>query len=246
MRPENQLVYGISSFKEPDLLVYSGGTLTDEERRILTTEEITSASREEFMPGRRLNFAFSKAISAIEVEFSPYRAAEMKDRNWVPRTAERWSRRPLKNATTPTAPNIWVKERDLSKLIEWERTAGVPIVVVHLFDQEAFAISLGRIAEFNVEYENNPEQQTMLQVTSGIFKNLQNYDRVDAQGAGEKKMVFRIVPAVAVRVGDVLDVTVSAQLGVSSSKKYVTLAVFSGGRVEFTQEFLDLLSHLRS
>jgi len=115
-----------------------------------------------------------------------------------------------------------------------------------VFDQEAFAVALRRVAEFNDQYEKNLDERIMLQVTTGIFKNLQGYDRADAQGAGEKKMVFRITPSVAIKVGDVVNVQVDAQLDLSSSKKYVTLAIFSGGRIEFAAEFFRFLSELRA
>jgi hypothetical protein len=78
-----------------------------------------------------------------------------------------------------------------------------------------------------------------------IFKINQTYDRIDAQGAREQKTVFVTTPAVAIKIGDVKDVNVAAQLGVSSSKKYVTHSIFSGGRIVFTSEFLSMLTSMR-
>ena len=115
--------------------------------------------------------------------------------------------RPLKRATPPTAPNVIVKEEDLPKLLDWQRFTEVPIIVVHLFDQEGFAVRLNTLRDFNRKYENNKADQIKLQVTSGIFKTLQRYDRVDAQGAAEEKTIFRVTPRAAIRIGDLTDVT---------------------------------------
>jgi hypothetical protein len=114
-----------------------------------------------------------------------------------------------------------------------------------LFDQEAFAVKLSTLCEFNLEYGNNPENRLKLQMTTGIFKTLQVYDRVDAQGAAEKKWIFRIPPCSAEKIGDLVDIQVSAQLGVAASKKYVTHAIFSGGKLEVSNEFVTFLKQLR-
>jgi hypothetical protein len=237
----NNLEYGDSAYKEPDLLVYQLTALSSEERKILRITDLVKEPRDRFQPGGTLRFAIDKALAALEVEFSPYRAAEMKDRHWTQRTPEEWKRRPLKHAKPPVAPNIFVKVEDLEKLLAWEQGFGVPIVVTHLFDQEGFAICLKAIADFDRAYEARPADQKMLQMTRGIFKVIQTYGRIDAQGAGEQKPVFRVAPSAAVKAGDISDVKVSTQLGVSSSKKYVSHTLFSEGRLEVTAEFVILL-----
>ena len=198
--------------------------------------------RSAFDRGKPLDFVLGKALAALEVEFSPYKAAEMKGRHWKPKTLEQWRRRPLKHAKPPPAPNIFVKEEDLPKLIAWEERFQVPIIVARLFDQEGFAICLREIGSFNLEYEEHREaDRKALQMTTGIFKKLQAYDRVDAQGAREEKLVFRITPSAAVKVGDLSDIEVSAQVDVSASKKYVSQVLFSGGSLQVSPEFLALL-----
>ncbi len=244
IRPEAQLVYGETSYKEPDLLTYALGDLSKSELRLLKDINIEAADRTEFTKGQELEFAFKKALAAIEVEFSPYRAKEMKDRDWEPRTIERWNQRPLKRANPPTAPNVIVKEEDLPKLLDWHRFTKVPVMVAHLFDQEGFAVELDTLRDFNRKFESYKSDQIKLQMTSGIFKTLQKYDRVDAQGAAEEKTIFRVTPRAAIKVGNLIDVTVASQLAVSGSKKYVTHPIFSGGRLEVSDEFLDYLRSL--
>jgi len=165
----------------------------------------------------------------------------MAGRDWKPRTLERWTTRPLKNANPPTAPNVIVKEDDLPRLLEWEVIAAVPIIVIHVFDQEAFAVRLSKLRDFQNDLISGKHGEIQLQVTTGIWRTIQGYDRVDAQGAAEKKPIFRVSPCAAVKVGEVVDVKVAAQLGLSGSKKYVTHAIFSGGKLELSGEFLDFL-----
>ena len=76
-----------------------------------------------------------------------------------------------------------------------------------------------------------------------IFRKLQAYDRVDAQGAGEKKIVFVVTPAAAIRVGTIADVEISAQWGLSQSKKYVAHILFQGGKLSLDPAFV---AHLRA
>jgi hypothetical protein len=239
------LAYDKSAHKEPDLLVYRRADLSAVEARALEGSNLAREDRASFGADARFGFAVRKALAAIEVEFSPYRASEMKGRHWLPKSPAAWERRPLKNATPPTAPNIWVKEEDLGRLEAWQATYRVPIAIVHLFDQEAFAVSLAAIAQFNHRITERAEEAVRLQMTEGIFKKVQTYDRVDAQGAAEKKVVFIVTPAAATKAGDVADVKVEAQLGLSASKKYVCHPVFSGGSLSILDGFRNLLGTMR-
>ncbi len=246
VRSDAELEYGTTDFKEPDLLVYELAALTHSQREGIRKLDMVRHDRTDFGSGGPLSFVFGRALAAIEVEFSPYKAREMAGRDWKPRTMEAWDRRPLRNANPPIAPNIWVKEEDLEKLLRWERRCKVPIVVVHVFDQEAFAIRLKTIGQFQKTLRKRPNDIVKLQVTSGIFTKIQSYDRVDAQGARERKPVFIVTPAASIKAGDVKGVKVGAQLGVSSSRRYVSQVIFSGGRLSPSPEFLTLLRTLRS
>jgi len=245
VKASNDVTYDKKSWKEPDLLVFKISDLTEPEREFLEANDLSTQSRGKISKGGELQLVVAKASAAVEVEFSPYKASEMKGRFWKPKTAEQWERRPLKNANPPIAPNIWVKEEDLSRLNGWENEFGVPILIAHLFDQEGFAVALRAINQFNKKFSKAGHNQIQLQMTAGIFKKNQTYDRIDAQGAREQKIVFIVTPAVATKIGDVKDVNVAAQLGVSTSKKYVTHSIFSGGRIVFTPEFLSMFTSMR-
>ena len=246
VKADRDVKYDKLALKEPDLLVYETADLTGQERKILDSPDCSAENPEKFKPGSELNFVMAKACAAIEVEFSPYRAGEMRGRDWKPKTAEQWARRPLKHAKPPTAPNIWIKGEDLDRLNKWKAGFGVPILVAHIFDQEGFAVKLEAVNEFFKKLNQVGCDKLELQVTTGIFyQSDYSYDRVDAQGAGEKKPVFNVSPAAAIKIGDVKNVKVEAQLGLSASKKYVTHCIFSGGNITFSPEFLSMLKTMR-
>lgn len=246
VKPSGKIKYDKAAWKEPDLLVFETAKLTKEELASLKSGDFSEMEREKLQKGGPRSFLTEKACAAIEVEFSPYKASEMKHRNWALKTKEQWTRRPLKHANPPTAPNIWVKEEDLSRLNGWVSEFRVPIVIAHLFDQEGFAVKLSAINALDKNFGTDPVEQRRLQLTTGIFKKVQSYDRQDAQGAGEKKPVFVITPAAAVKIGEIKDVQVSAQLGISASKKYVTHAIFSDGSITFCDLFLSMLIGMRT
>lgn len=233
------------TWKVPDLLVFEPAALSSEERALLTTTDLPHQLPGAYDPGGQFHFASQKALCAIEAEFSPYKAREMKGRNWERRTGETIARRVPKNAKPPTAPNIWIKEEDLARLEEWERRTLVPVIVTHLFDQEGFAVGLSEVGEFDREFRGTPGDQIRLQLSKGIFKFVQRYNRVDAEGAREQKVVLVVAPCAAVKVGDVTGVTVRAQIGLSASKKYVAHVLFEGRRLELDPAFLGLLRDAR-
>lgn len=233
------------ALKVPDLLVFEPGSVSRAERVLLAGTDLPSQPPTVYARGGRFHFACQKALAAIEVEFSPYKAKEMKGRHWQKRTPEQLARRPPRVATRPTAPNIWVKEEDLARLQAWERDFGVPIVVAHLFDQEGFAVRFSEVTGFDRRYRENPNDRIRLQLSTGFFKFVQRFSRVDAEGAAEEKTVLVVAPCAATKVGDIKRVRVDAQLGVSASKKYVAHVLFKAGRLQVDEGFLTLVRETR-
>jgi hypothetical protein len=238
-----KLIYGASKYKEPDLLVFKADALSGKEKQLLGDGALDWKERGDL--GKvGLDDLLKRAFVALEIEFSPYQAKEMKGRAWKMRTPEKWDARPLKHAQPPTAPNIWVKEEDIDKLTAWENDYGIPIAVAHFFDQEAFAVALAKVSDFRRAYNAKGADQKKLQVTSGMFAKIQDYDRVDMQGAGEQKPVFVVTPAAAEKVGDISEVKVSSQVDVSGSKKYVSHVIFTGGKIDISPGFIEFLTRL--
>jgi hypothetical protein len=242
--PEGEkLVYGNSKYKEPDLLVFKAEALNKKEKQLLGDGLLAWKERAE-LGKAGLDDLLKRAFVALEIEFSPYQAREMKERHWKIKTQEKWDARPLKHAKPPTAPNIWVKEEDIEKLNAWENDFGIPIAVAHFFDQEAFAVALSKVLAFRKNYMAEGTDQKKLQVTTGIFAKIQDYDRVDMQGAGEQKPVFIVTPAAAEKIGDISEVKVSSQVDLSGSKKYVSHVIFTGGKIAICPGFVEFLSNL--
>src|SRR3989344_7175345 len=198
--------------KVPDLLVFDPAILSEEEMGLISGTDLSQLAPE-VLESPRYSKIFEKACAAIEVEFSPYQASEMKGRNWATRPEAKLLARPPKHANPPSAPNVFIKEEDLGRLRKWEERFGVHIIVTHVFDQEAFAIRLDRLYAFDEALRSTDETGgKILQLTQGIFKKIQIYDRSDAQGAREHKVVFCITPATSVFAGIVSGVKVEAQL----------------------------------
>lgn len=232
-----------SRHKEPDLLVYRKSALTPSQRKALKRCELQAVPRDRLGRPIGFNFALRKAAAAIEVEFSPYRAKEMRGRYWQPKSREQWRRRPLRTLNPPIAPNIFVKAEDLPRLSRWEARHRIPVYVVHVFDQEAFGCRLSLLRGFarKLQRAKGKAETRRLQHMSGIFLCGQDYDRIDAQGASEKKEVFRVHPSAAIKVGEVRGVRVVAQWGLSSSGKYVSQIAFRGGVLNVESDFLSAL-----
>lgn len=243
---DNRPDTGDEKFKEPDLVVFRASDLTVRETGLLKGKDLTQLRVSDIVQDDDLKSLLRKASCAIEVEFSPYQAAEMKGRHWKRKSPALLAGKVRKTAIPPTAPNVWVKLEDLGRLKTWESEFGVNIVVAHVFDQEAFSVSLSEIHEFERNAKMHGADQKILQLTSGIFKFSQSYDRVDAQGARETKTVFVVTPDAATKVGDVKDVIVGAQCGLSGSKKYVAHVIFSGGSIDLSKSFIDRISNGRA
>lgn len=239
-----------SGEKVPDLLIWDRAAVTSSELSAL--EAVGFDLRPEVAPAQSADVAtglpaINGALAGIEIEFSPYRARDMKGRHWAPPSIEALRRRPRKHAKAPIAPNIFIKEEDLVPLEAWSRRTGVPVVVLHVFDQEAFAVMLTDISRFKsrLEREDSDQAKRDLQISSGIFREIQTYDRSDAQGAAERKAVFKVSPSASVLAGTVADVEVCASLDVAPSQKYVSQVVFRGGQLVTSQQFRSWLASLR-
>ena len=148
IRDSGQLAaYSAAAPKEPDLVVLNKRLLPRDLLAALVKLELDVSDIErnsaDFLKLWKAIRPF--AIASIEIEFSPYRAADMKGRNWEKRELAKLIARPLKHAKSPTAPNIFIKEEDLPRLADWQSQNKIPIFVLHVFDQESFAIKLSDV-----------------------------------------------------------------------------------------------------
>ncbi len=222
--------------KEPDLLLFAMSGLTADEIRFLETADFENHTSEDLQEGSAVKNWIGRANLALEIEFSPYRAAEMSGRHWKPMLTRKRLRK-----DPPVAPNIWVKEEDVPRLEGWQSQFEVPIWILQLFDQEAFAIRLDQVLQVRAALQRPGADLTRIMNESGIFQKQQRYDRTDAQGAAEIKPVFLVTPHGSILAGRVEGVVPVAQIRLSKSKKYITHILFSGGLVHLTADFLRAL-----
>ena len=222
-----------SPLKEPDLLVFSRADFRAEEIAFLESADFEAHSAEEVGDGTDLRRWVGRACLALEIEFSPYRAAEMSGRHWKPNKRTR--------KDPPVAPNIWVKEEDVPRLSAWQGEFGVPIWILHVFDQEAFSIALDTILKLRKALGRKDADPVRLMNETGIFRKNHQYDRTDAQGAAEIKTVYVITPHGSLLAARVEGVEVTAQVRTAKSMKYFAHILPKGGLIRWTEEFLRVI-----
>jgi hypothetical protein len=215
-----------------DFLVYDPRNIPSNEMAILTSEDLTQRDRKEFARGGALRFAIERALAALRVGFSPYRAKEMPGRYWKPLASEDWRRHSRRHAKPPIAPNIRLRAKEgFQRLKVWEQHYRVPVIVVQVFDQEAFAVRLSEVVAFLKQLERcaSDEERVVLQETRGIFAR--------AYSSRGSKTVISVSPVAATKVGDVEELTVSAYVDIDRSKRYVARISIAGGRLIVSPEF---------
>lgn len=230
--------------KEPDLLILEARKLSAAQMKVLREYEfdLSEIPPDQLKDKPRWRFLWKCALFALEIEFSPYKATAMKQRHWARRDP---NKKVLKHAKPPIAPNIWVKVEDLDRLSAWQDSFGVKIFVFHLFDEEAFGIGLDTLLSENhaLNQIKNDEELRRRQLSTGIFRKEQNYNRVDQEAASERKMVFVVAPAACTKIANLVEVEVASQLGMSKSGKYVSHVLFYGGKFEPLPELWNLIGY---
>jgi hypothetical protein len=113
--------------KRPDILVVPRG---NRELRRLEMElgDLTLANDDQLLP------FLDAAICGLEAENSLWLAQQMPDFDRVPLTR-----------LDVIAPTIWIKEEDAAGLARWERTYRIPVLVVQVFLDRAFAASFNEV-----------------------------------------------------------------------------------------------------
>jgi len=93
VRPEGQLIYGTTSYKEPDLLVYALEDLTQEEKAHLLQENLESADRLKLPLMESLVLHLAKRLPRLKSIFSLPRCGN-EGPTMEARTQDRWESGP--------------------------------------------------------------------------------------------------------------------------------------------------------
>ena len=210
-----------TDIKEPDLLVFRQDSLTSEEFDLLNAmndatesgenNQLMTCDRNEFDDGGDYSWVIDKAIAAIEIEYSASNSLAFRERECQPkmwRVANLNKRQGPKNIPkAPAAPNVWVKGEDLNRLQAWEEKYEIPIIVLHFFNHEAFAVRLSFVRQHLQEISRlarkSRKRANRYMQENGIYATTHEYIHYLAEGASQVKEVVLVAPFASVTAGDV-------------------------------------------
>ncbi len=183
---------------------------------------------------------YGKGIALVELVARPRRFRkpekiarwEMWSKNVRLFCSQSEARRRLKGfLETAKVPTVIIKEEDLTPLIDWETTFGVPIFVFHLFYDEAYYISLRDARELIESGVILPTQQTFYA----------------PGGPTTRKHIYKIWYTLARPLGTMVqEPELSARFVKDKSGHILPYVHFSGGKLALSADILDeLRSRLR-
>lgn len=172
-----------------------------------------------------------KALCALEVEMSLWKASKMPDKDM---------KLPLRKINV-VAPMIWVKEDDAFKLEEWYNEYRKPIYVVQVFYDLAFIASLTEIVEKarRVKSACNKREEAKKMKEEGLIISKQKF--VDGRtGATVTRVVYRLHPAAA-KIFGILEQPPRIEVNVLEDErgKILPFLKFSNGKLRLNPEILD-------
>ena len=246
--------------KEPDLLVFRRADLLPEELKFLErmneiteendNSELMTCNRSDFEEGKNLHWVLNKAVCAIEVDQSASNSKAFRERDCEPKPWEIKKRQGPKNLPNPpSAPNVWIKIEDIPRLCAWQENHGVRIVILHLFNYEAFGVTLSDVHSASQRIESfakssRPRAYRYMR-ESGFFLKEHNYANNLAQGSSMNKQGILVAPYASTKAADIRDVAVKSEV-FEQHAKYAAKVIFEGGSVKFTPEFMRLIDPIGS
>lgn len=210
--------------KRPDIIVFRKMVYNTIKDRL--SEDPTLMGENEWAP------LIKKCICGIEAENSLWRASKMPDTDLA---------LPLPRKTNIIAPNVWVKEEDIWRLLDWQKVYKKPIYVVQVFYDLAFAArfvsmvkKVQRIERYKDTGYRNVEMKRL-----GLIIATQKY--TDSRtGVSQEKKVYRVHPAAAIHFGHVVEEpTLEVKVLESEKGKIMPYVHFSGGALNLDKEILQ-------
>ena len=216
--------------KRPDIVVFKKTVY--EEIKDQLSEDPTLMSEDEWCP------LIKRSLCAIEAENSLWRASKMPDKDL---------KLPLPRKSNIIAPNIWVKEEDVERLLSWQRIYRKPIYVVQVFYDLAFAARLTTILEKVRKIKEQEEKSRTSEMKKlGLIISTQKY--VDSRsGVAQSKEVYRLHPAAAILFGYLVEEPrLEPKVLETKTGKMLPYVHFSGGTLKLSDEFLAELRSLEN
>lgn len=146
---------GLGGAKRPDLLVFRSSNRGVVERAV---KAVGGSAELPFTPETHLEGILRHALIAVECETSLWKALRMPKFGAELTPQRRLGGRPglPKSAVAPT---VILKHEDLAPLAEWQRNAGIPIHVWHVFYDLAFGLAFDRASELIAHGAVGPTEQ---------------------------------------------------------------------------------------
>jgi signal peptidase I len=215
--------------KRPDIIVFRKPIYEKIKSRL--SEDPTLMKEDEWGP------LVKQSLCAIEAENSLWRAAKMPDKDL---------KLPLPRKSNIIAPNIWVKEEDVERLLSWQQVYKKPVYVVQVFYDLAYAARLENILNKvrKIEETKQGSLRDAEMRRQGLIIATQKY--TDSRtGVSEQKEVYRLHPAAAIPFGSLShEPTLELKVLESKSGKIMPYVHFSGGGLTLTKEILSEWSKL--
>lgn len=214
-----------ASLKRPDLLIFCAQDRSEAEA---LTGRFGGSDQFPFLDEGTLRPLIDKSIVAIECENSLWKARQMPDYN-APLKPQKRLQQQLGLKKTAVSPNIWLKNEDKKRLLDWQTANGKSIHIWQSFYDEAYGISLDE-AERLITTGQTEATETTYQAPGG---------------ATTKKITFKLLHhfsyplAVATAEPALLAASITDKNG--HIMPYVT---FEGGALELREEALEVLREL--
>lgn len=218
---------GLNELKRPDLLIF---LKSDEPYILQTVERLGGISELPFVSEDQpaIQDLLARAVLAVECENSLWKARQMPDYGVELKPQRRLGGQPglKKNAVLPT---VIIKEEDLDRLLDWQRRAGVPIHIWHVFYDMAFGLSLN-------------DAQELIE-TGRIEPTVQTFQAPG--GAVSRKVIYKFYYHYAYPLGEsVEEPRLTADHIVDRNGHILPYVRFEGGQLRLSAEVLRVLDNL--
>jgi hypothetical protein len=222
--------------KRPNVLVFRKNTFREFEEELKRYSE--SFGDASLIPEEIWENYVRKAVCALEVEMSLWKASRMPDKDM---------KLPLKKLNV-IAPMIWVKEEDAIKLESWMKKYSKPIYVIQVFYDLAYIASLQLIINKanRVKSVQNKEMRREVMKREGLIVESQRYvDEVT--GVTTTKTVYRLHPAAAMFFGELIEPPkINVEVLEVGKGKLIPFLRFSDGKLKINPKVIEMWSSLTS
>ncbi|MBC6935398.1 MAG: AccI family restriction endonuclease [Chloroflexi bacterium] len=218
---------GLNEIKRPDLLVFSK---SDEPYILQTVERLGGIPELPFIPEDKplIQALLARAVVAVECENSLWKAGQMPDYGSELRPQRRLGGQPglKKNAVLPT---VIIKQEDRERLMDWQRKAGIPIHIWHVFYDMAFGLSLS-------------DAETLIE-TGRIEPTVQTFQAPG--GAVSRKVIYKFYYHYAYPLGESTEEPrLIADHIVDRNGHILPFVRFEGGQLRLRAEALQVIDEL--